>query len=57
MQYNEPINVTTRNLELFNINNREGTIKLFEPSNASCELGDYTIYYSNKMLWFHLEEC
>lgn len=48
IKVNEPINVTTRNLELFNINNREGTIKLFEPSNASCELGDYTIYYSNE---------
>jgi len=48
IKVNEPISVTERNFELININNREGTIRLFEPSNFICELGDYTTYYSNE---------
>jgi hypothetical protein len=46
VKVNEPINVTERKLEV--INSREGTIKLVEASNFSCELGDCTTYYSNE---------
>lgn len=48
IKVNEPINVIEGNLEFININNREGTIKLIEANNSSCELSDCTIYYSNE---------